>query len=41
MRDIIVAVKREYEKMNRSISLEHFAQYAPIVREMGIDITNS
>ncbi len=41
MRDIIVAVKREYDKMNRSISLEHFGQYADIVREMELKDDNN
>jgi hypothetical protein len=34
MEDIIVAVKREYDKLNRSVSLEHFGPYAEIVERM-------
>ena len=34
MEQIIVAVKREYDKINRSVSLEHFGPYAEIVRRM-------
>ncbi len=31
---IIVAVKREYDKINRAVSLEHFGPYADLVRRM-------
>jgi hypothetical protein len=34
MEQIIVSVKREYDKINRSVSLEHFGPYAGIVRKM-------
>ncbi len=34
MEDVIVAVKREYDKLNRSVSLEHFGPYAEIVERM-------
>ena len=34
MKDIIIAVKREYDKLNRSVSLEHFGNYAREVRIM-------
>lgn len=34
MEQIIVSVKREYDKINRSVSLEHFGPYAEIVRRM-------
>jgi vesicle-fusing ATPase len=34
MDDVIVAVKREYDKLNRSVSLEHFGPYAGIVERM-------
>lgn len=34
MRDVLVAVKREYEKMNRVISLEQFGQYAKEIENL-------
>lgn len=34
MEQIIVAVKREYDKLNRSVSLEHFGAYAEIVKKL-------
>jgi len=34
MQYVIAAVKREYDKMNRSISLEQFGPYSSIVSEM-------
>lgn len=34
MENVIVAVKREYDKLNRSVSLEHFGPYAEIVERM-------
>ena len=34
MEQIIIAVKREYDKINRSISLERFGPYAKIVEKM-------
>jgi len=34
MEQIIVSLKREYDKINRSVSLEHFGPYAEIVRKM-------
>lgn len=34
MEDVIVAVKREYGKLNRSVSLEHFGPYAEVVERM-------
>jgi hypothetical protein len=35
MKEIIVAVKREYDKLNRSLSLEHYGPYAELIR--GLD----
>jgi hypothetical protein len=35
MKEIIVAVKREYDKLNRSLSLEHYGPYADLIR--GLD----
>lgn len=34
MEQVIIAVKREYDKLNRLLSLEHFGQYAEIVRKI-------
>jgi DNA polymerase III delta prime subunit len=34
MEQIIIAVKREYDKLNRSASLEHFGPHAKIVEKM-------
>jgi len=34
MEHIIIAVKREYDKLNRSISLEHFGPYAEVIEEL-------
>jgi hypothetical protein len=34
MEDMIVAVKREYDKLNRQVSLEHFGPYGRIVEAM-------
>ncbi len=34
MEHIIIAVKREYDKLNRSISLEHFGPYAEVIKEL-------
>jgi len=34
MEKVIVAVKREYDKINRSISREHFGPYADVVKRM-------
>ncbi|MCP4403241.1 MAG: ATP-binding protein [bacterium] len=34
MEQVIIAVKREYDKLNRSVSLEHFGAYAEIVTKM-------
>jgi hypothetical protein len=34
MEDVIVAVKREYDKLNRSVSLEHFGPHAEVVERM-------
>jgi hypothetical protein len=34
MQHIIAAVKREFDKMGRSVSLDHFGPYAGIVKEM-------
>lgn len=35
MKEIIVAIKREYDKLNRSLSLEHYGPYADLIR--GLD----
>jgi hypothetical protein len=34
MKEVIKAVKREYDKMNRTIGLEQFGIYAQIIKEM-------
>jgi hypothetical protein len=34
MKQVIIAVKREYDKLNRTVSLEHFGPYANIVQEI-------
>lgn len=34
MNEIIIAVKREYDKMNRSISLEQFGSYAELIKQI-------
>jgi hypothetical protein len=34
MEQVIIAVKREYDKLNRSISLEHFGPYAAVVKKL-------
>ena len=34
MKEIIVAVKREYDKMNRTLSLEQYGPYASLVEEL-------
>jgi len=34
MEHVIIAVKREYDKLNRSISLEQFGDYAGIIKEL-------
>ncbi len=34
MEDVVAAVKREYDKLNRSVSLEQFGPYAEIVERM-------
>jgi len=34
MKEIIVAVKREYDKMNRTLSLEQYGPYAALVEEL-------
>lgn len=34
MEHIIIAVKREYDKLNRSISLEQFGPYAEVIEEL-------
>ncbi len=34
MEQVIMAVKREYDKLNRSVSLEHFGPYTNIVKRM-------
>lgn len=34
MENVIVAVKREFDKMDRSVSLEHFGPYAGVVKAM-------
>lgn len=31
MKEIVVAVKREYDKMNRTLSLEQYGAYAPVI----------
>jgi hypothetical protein len=31
MERVIVAIKREYDKLNRSVSLEQFGSYAKII----------
>ena len=31
MKEVIVAVKREFDKMNRSLSLEQYGSYAPLI----------
>jgi adenylate kinase family enzyme len=36
MREALIAVKRELDKLNRAASEELFGQYAPIVRELSI-----
>ena len=35
MEDVVIAVKREYDKLSRSVSLEHFGPYTGIVKKMG------
>ena len=37
MEGIIVAVKREYDKLNRSLSLQQYGSYAPVVERLGRD----
>ncbi|MBA4719435.1 MAG: hypothetical protein HRO68_10225 [Nitrosopumilus sp.] len=39
MNEIIIAVKREYEKLNRSITIEQFVKYGDIVKKMEIGKT--
>lgn len=34
MEPVLIAVKREYDKMNRSVSLEQFGRYAPLVEAL-------
>jgi hypothetical protein len=34
MRDVLIAVKREYDKMNRALSLEQLAQYAKEIESL-------
>jgi SpoVK/Ycf46/Vps4 family AAA+-type ATPase len=34
MEPIIVAIKREYDKMNRPVSLENFGQYTAVVNKL-------
>ena len=34
MPEVLVAVKREFDKMNRSLSLEQFGPYAPLIAEL-------
>jgi hypothetical protein len=34
MEQVVAAVKREYDKMDRTVSLEHFGQYAGIIEKM-------
>jgi hypothetical protein len=34
MEEIIVAVKREYDKLNRTMSLEQYGSYAPMVEKL-------
>jgi hypothetical protein len=34
MEQVIIAVKREYDKLNRSISMEQFGEYAGIIKEL-------
>jgi len=33
MEDVIVCVKREYDKINRTLGIEHFGSYGHIVAE--------
>jgi SpoVK/Ycf46/Vps4 family AAA+-type ATPase len=40
MEDIIRAVKREYKKLNRSISLEQFGEYKDVIKKMEKDNGN-
>jgi len=35
MEDVVIAVKREYDKLNRSVSLEHFGPHTEAVRKIG------
>ena len=35
MAAVIVAVKREYDKLGRSVSLSQFGRYAPLIEELG------
>lgn len=35
MEDIVIAVKREFDKMNRSVSLEQFGPYHKIIQRLG------
>ncbi len=35
MKDVLVAVKREYDKMNRSLSLEQMGEYAEHIAQLG------
>jgi SpoVK/Ycf46/Vps4 family AAA+-type ATPase len=37
MKEIVVAVKREFDKMNRSLSLEQYGSYAPLVERLDRD----
>jgi vesicle-fusing ATPase len=34
MREVVVAVRREYDKLNRSAGLEQYGPYAPFVEEL-------
>lgn len=34
MKDVLIAVKREYDKMNRAVSLEQFGQYAKNIDDL-------
>jgi len=36
METIVIAVKREYDKLRRSVSLDQFGPYAPIVEELDV-----
>src|SRR5262249_16633668 len=37
MKDVIVALKGEYEKINRTLSLQQYGTYAPLVKGLELD----